>query len=109
MRVTEKFLAWPSLVMGLAVPCLMDCAAAKTGQDLASGCDELSGGEHAAIANLSIDGKFKAFVQATADLLVGGSAIKGDVKTACADLTTTRRHRHLDGPRKIRTTRSPTR
>jgi hypothetical protein len=63
------------------------CAAAKQAQDLASGCDELNGGD-SAIAGLSIDAKFKAFVQATADLQAVAVRVKGDVKAACADLAT---------------------
>jgi len=86
MRV-KKLIAWPTLILGLSLPTLMDCAAAKEAADLAGGCDELKQGPDA-VATLSIDAKLKAFVQATADLQVVAGQIKTDVKTACANMAT---------------------
>jgi len=86
MRV-KSFLAWPSLVVALSVPCLMDCAAAKEATAAASGCDELNGGADA-VAKLDIDVKLKAFVSATADLQTVATTIKADVKGACAGFAT---------------------
>jgi len=86
MRI-RKLLAWPALILGLSVPCLIDCSAAKDAQDLASGCDELNQGP-TAVASLNIDAKMKAFVQATADLQAAAIRIKADVKGACVDMAT---------------------
>ena len=60
----KTLLTWPILVVGLSLPGLIDCSDAK---DLASGCSELEAGG-SAVASLSIDAKFKAFVEAAADL-----------------------------------------
>jgi hypothetical protein len=86
MRV-KTLVAWPILILGLSLPTLMDCSAAKDAADLASGCDELNQGP-TAVASLSIDAKLKAFVQATADLQVVAGEIKADVKTACVNMAT---------------------
>src|SRR5260370_1976641 len=83
----KTFLGWPSLVLALSVPCLMDCAAAKEATAAASGCDELNGGA-AAVGKLEIDAKLKAFVSATADLQTVATKIKGDVKAACVGFAT---------------------
>ena len=84
MRV-KTLVAWPTLILGLSLPTLMDCSAAKDAADLASGCDELNQGP-TGVASLSIDAKLKAFVQATADLQVVAGEIKADVKTACVNM-----------------------
>ena len=85
MRV-KTLVAWPTLILGLSLPVLVDCSA-KDAADLASGCDELNQGS-AAVASLSIDAKLKAFVQATADLKTVAGEIKADVKAACVDMAT---------------------
>jgi hypothetical protein len=80
----KNFLTWPTLVVGLSLPALIDCSDAV---DAASGCDELNTGG-SAVANLSIDAKFKAFVQAASDLRVIATAMKTEVRTACANIAT---------------------
>ncbi len=74
----------PTLVLGLSLPCLMDCSDAA---DLASGCDELNGGAEA-VAKLDVDAKLKTFITATADLKTIADRIKADVKTACVGMST---------------------
>ena len=86
MRVT-KWVAWPTVILGLSVPTLMDCSAAKDAADLASGCDELNQGA-TAVGMLDIDAKLKAFVVASADLQTVATRIKADVKAACVDMAT---------------------
>jgi hypothetical protein len=78
----KTLLTWPTLVVGLSLPALMDCSDAV---DAASGCNEFEGG---GVANLTIDAKFKAFVQASADLKVVATTMKTEVKTACANIAT---------------------
>jgi hypothetical protein len=80
----KTLLAWPTLVVGLSLPGLIDCSDAK---DLAAGCDELEAGG-SAVANLTIDAKLKAFVQATADLQAVAKTMKTEVKTACGNIAT---------------------
>ena len=64
------------------MPGLIDCSDAV---DAASGCNELEAGG-SAVANLSIDAKFKAFVLAAGDLKVVAKNMKTEVKTACANI-----------------------
>jgi hypothetical protein len=80
----KTLLTWPTLVVGLSLPALMDCSDAKA---LAEGCNELEAGG-TAVANLSIDAKFKAFVEAAADLKAVATTMKGTVKTSCAGIAT---------------------
>jgi len=80
----KKLLTWPTLVVGLSLPALMDCSDAA---DAVSGCNELEAGG-TAVANLSIDAKFKAFVEAAADLKAVATTMKTEVKTSCANIAT---------------------
>jgi hypothetical protein len=74
----------PTLVVGLSLPVLMDCSDAA---DAVSGCNELEAGG-TAVANLNIDAKFKAFVEAAADLKAVATTMKTEVRTACGNIAT---------------------
>lgn len=84
MRV-KNLLTWPVLVAGLALPALMNCSDGANGNPLT--CDEFKGGA-SAVAGLSIDGKFKAFVTAAADLQTVATTMRTEVKTACIGIAT---------------------
>lgn len=75
----------PVALFALSVGPLSGCT--NQIKDALSGCDELNQGSDA-VAQLNIDAKAKAFVQATADLKTMTETITGDVKTACASICT---------------------
>ena len=80
----KKLVTVPTLVVGLALPGLIDCG---DGTSNPLTCDEFSAGG-SALAGVSIDAKFKAFVTAAADLQAIATTMKTEVKTACANIAT---------------------
>jgi hypothetical protein len=77
--------ALPWIIVVAAVPGMSSCALKNDLQAATSGCDEFeSGGQ--AVATLEIDGKVKAFAEASAELRDLGNGIKADVKVACVNI-----------------------
>jgi hypothetical protein len=66
------------------IPVMSSCALKHDVQEAASGCDEFQTGE--GTATLEIDGKVKAFAQASADLRDVGNTIRASVKVACVNI-----------------------
>ena len=79
----KNLVTWPTLVVGLSLPGLIDCGDAA--KDLT--CDEFQAGG-SALAGVSIDAKFKAFVTAAADLQAIATTMKTEVKAACGNIAT---------------------
>jgi hypothetical protein len=78
----SSYLPWFMFVA--AVPTMGSCALKHDAEAAASGCDEFQSGE--SVASLQIDGKVKAFAQASAELRDLGNTIKADVKGACINV-----------------------
>jgi len=81
-------IAWPVLVLGLSLPALVDCSAAKDLKDAASGCDEFSGGSASAVGTLDVDVKVKAFLQASLALQTLATSVRQDALTSCSAIAT---------------------
>jgi len=79
---TSSCLTW--FMFAAALPLMSSCALKHDVQAAATGCDEFQTGT--AVATLEIDGKVKAFAQASADLRDIGNVIKADVKVACVNI-----------------------
>jgi hypothetical protein len=82
---TRLIRALPWILVVVAAPAFTDCALKNDVQQVASGCDEFALGG-TAVAQLNMNAKVKAFVQASSELKVVGDGIKADVKLACINI-----------------------
>ena len=75
------------LVVLAAIPVVGGCAVKNDIQAAASGCDEFADGG-VGVSALNVDGKVKAFAEASAELKSIGEAMRSDIKAACVHMAT---------------------